>query len=223
MRKCCTCVALADGTRSLAPVKDRSSKNEKASRLVEKDRSESVVIDITHLLLLVHSQSSVLRLQDTESFAHFPITLFFPTFGVMKEVAVGVIMNGNRILACQRKWTACYPLKWEFPGGKLEPGETAEHALIRELREELNIKPVIGARFHSQEWFYPEGAADAGGDAAFHVFYYRVPSFVGELTNKAFEQIRWVSPVELQGMDILEGNKDAVDLLVKYAEQHQEA
>ena len=57
----------------------------------------------------------------------------------MKEVAVGIILQDGNVLACQRKRDATYALKWEFPGGKLEPGETPEHALVRELHEELAI------------------------------------------------------------------------------------
>ena len=141
----------------------------------------------------------------------------------MKEVAVGIVMNGNRVLACQRKRTATYPLKWEFPGGKLESGESPEHALTRELWEELSIRPEISSQLHCQEWIYAENAEGNGKESSFRVFYYIVPSFAGELANGAFEQIRWVSVSELQGMDILEGNRTAVELLAKYVEQHEEA
>jgi 8-oxo-dGTP diphosphatase len=138
----------------------------------------------------------------------------------MKEVAVGIIMNGSRVLACQRKRTAAYPLKWEFPGGKLEPGELPERALARELWEELSIKPEISTPLHCQEWIYPESN---GRESSFRVFYYIVPSFTGELANRAFEQIQWVTVAVLQEMDILEGNRTAVDLLAKYVEQREEA
>ena len=139
----------------------------------------------------------------------------------MKEVAVGIIMNGGRVLACQRKRTAAYPLKWEFPGGKLEPGESPDHALARELWEELSIKPEISSQLHCQEWIYPESAESNGRE--FRVFYYIVRAFTGELVNRAFEQIQWVTVAGLQEMDILEGNRTAVDLLAKYVEQHEEA
>ncbi|HXF99361.1 MAG TPA: NUDIX domain-containing protein, partial [Bacteroidota bacterium] len=46
----------------------------------------------------------------------------------MKEVSVGILLRNGHVLACQRKRSARYPLKWEFPGGKLEPGETPEDA-----------------------------------------------------------------------------------------------
>ena len=60
-------------------------------------------------------------------------------------VVAAVIERDGRILIGQRKSTDPHPLKWEFPGGKVEPQETPEHALIRELAEELGIQATIGA------------------------------------------------------------------------------
>lgn len=126
----------------------------------------------------------------------------------MKEVAVGIIIRDGSILVCQRSRTARYALKWEFPGGKLEPGELPAHALARELHEELSIDAIVGKEFHRQEWSYP--------DDTFRVHYFLIPSFQGVPANNVFEQIRWVSLPELQMMDILEGNREAVDLLVSH-------
>jgi 8-oxo-dGTP diphosphatase len=139
----------------------------------------------------------------------------------MQPVAVGILIKEGLVLACQRKRTARYPLKWEFPGGKIELRESAWEALVRELREELDIEAYGGAEFHRQEWTYPESSIDKDRDGTFKVFYYLVRSFSGEPTNLAFEQIRWVRPPELQGMDILEGNKEAVDLLVRHSLSHR--
>jgi 8-oxo-dGTP diphosphatase len=130
----------------------------------------------------------------------------------MIDVAAGIIRRNGLILACQRKAQSRYPLKWEFPGGKLEPGEQPASALARELQEELNIEAVIGEEFYRQEWEYPQSA---GNDGRFRVHYYFVSSFRGEPENRTFEQIRWVTPHELQGMDILEGNREAVERLAK--------
>ncbi len=139
----------------------------------------------------------------------------------MKEVAVGIILVDGKVLACQRRQNAKYPLKWEFPGGKIEPGETPKHALKRELHEELGIDAQIDAEFYRQEWVYAEGTDTPQRDGSFRVFYFLVKQFSGEPVNQAFEQIQWVRPRELAEFDILEGNKGAVELLVKYAEQHQ--
>jgi 8-oxo-dGTP diphosphatase len=134
----------------------------------------------------------------------------------MKEVSVGVIIRGSQVLACQRRSDACYPLKWEFPGGKIEQGETPSQALARELFEELEIQAEIGEEFFRQEWIYPDGVDNPGKDGAFRVFYHIVHSFSGTPFNKVFHEIRWVSLSELQALDILEGNREAVALLVKH-------
>jgi 8-oxo-dGTP diphosphatase len=141
----------------------------------------------------------------------------------MKEVAVGIIMKDGCVLACQRKRNARYPLKWEFPGGKLEPGETAEQALRRELREELAVNVGIEREFFRQEWTYSEGTENPQRDGSFRVFYFLVNEISGEPANHAFEQIKWLHPHELQGMDILEGNREVVELLVKFADERQTA
>jgi 8-oxo-dGTP diphosphatase len=137
----------------------------------------------------------------------------------MKEVAVGVITKGNQVLACQRRSDARYPLKWEFPGGKIEQGETSSQALARELHEELDIRAEIGEEFFRQEWIYPDGVDNPKKDGAFRVFYHVVRSFTGTPVNRVFEQIRWADLHELQTLDILEGNKEAVAFLVKHGIQ----
>jgi 8-oxo-dGTP diphosphatase len=124
----------------------------------------------------------------------------------MKEVSVGIIRRNGLVLACQRKRTAQYPLQWEFPGGKIEKGETPSVALIRELEEELGIEATPGPEYHRQEWDY--------GDMSFRVFYFPVDTFRGEPVNRAFESMRWVKPEELQGMNILAGNRDVVHKLM---------
>jgi 8-oxo-dGTP diphosphatase len=134
----------------------------------------------------------------------------------MKEVAVGIIMENGHVLVCQRRPDTSYPLKWEFPGGKIEHGESPAGALKRELLEELGIDAVIGSLFHIQEWDYREGLQSR--DGLFRLFYCRVTSFQNSPRNMAFEAIRWVTPEELQQMDILEGNRVAVDLLARHAE-----
>jgi 8-oxo-dGTP diphosphatase len=139
----------------------------------------------------------------------------------MREVVVGIITRGDQVLACQRRSNAVYPLKWEFPGGKIEQGETPPQALVRELHEELDIHVEIGEEFHRQEWIYPDGVDNPKKDGAFRVFYYYIRSFTGTPLNRVFEQIRWVNLQELQALDLLEGNREAVAFLVKHGIQAQ--
>ena len=89
----------------------------------------------------------------------FEILPVFPYLERMNRVAVGIIVKDGQLLACQRRRNGRYPLKWEFPGGKIERGETAREALVRELREELSINTLVEKEFFRQEWTYPESVA----------------------------------------------------------------
>jgi len=139
----------------------------------------------------------------------------------MREVAVGIVKRPGSVLICQRKRDSRYPLKWEFPGGKLEAGESPEHALRRELREELEIEAGSVEFFFQQEWVYPGSEDGKDSDGSFRVSYFLVHSFAGWPVNNVFEQIRWVRPPELLKLDVLEGNREAVKLLVKHEESER--
>jgi len=121
----------------------------------------------------------------------------------MTRAAVAIIQNGKRILICQRKKTSRYGLKWEFPGGKVEEGESFFDCVMRELREELSIAVEKFDRSESQVNRYDDGGV-------FEVMYFFVSRFEGTPVNKAFEQIRWVTLPELRSLDLLEGNKPIV-------------
>ena len=73
------------------------------------------------------------------------------------EVVAAVMMRDGKILIGQRKRSGRHPLKWEFPGGKVEPGEDPRAALARELREELDVEAVIGEEMDSYEVGYGDG------------------------------------------------------------------
>lgn len=115
----------------------------------------------------------------------------------------GLIERDGKILIGQRKTGSRHALKWEFPGGKVEPGETTAQALVRELREELAIEAEAGpevARYNHQ---YPHRTPIT-------LTFLRVPSYTGEPQNLVFEQILWERPECLPEYDFLDGDADLV-------------
>ena len=122
------------------------------------------------------------------------------------NVVAAVIERDGRILICQRKRGGRHALKWEFPGGKVEPGEDSESALARELREELQMDAMIGPRIHTQTVRYSNGPA-------IHLEFYHVTDFSLEPVNLQFEQILWERRSNLAGYDFLEGDIEFVKKL----------
>ncbi len=117
----------------------------------------------------------------------------------MKRVVAALIVEKDRILACQRTRHQVMPLKWEFPGGKIEEGEQPRDALRRELEEELGIEATIGnevARIHHE---YPSGGA-------IELRFYEVHSYKGEIENRIFREVRWVERDKLPELDFLEAD-----------------
>jgi 8-oxo-dGTP diphosphatase len=114
-------------------------------------------------------------------------------------VVAAIIQRDGRILIGQRKDLGHHPLKWEFPGGKVEPGETPEAALIRELQEELGIHARVDRELMRYEYQYP-------GRSRILLIFYRVVDFEGEPQNLDFDQIRWEQPELLRNYDFLEGD-----------------
>ena len=125
----------------------------------------------------------------------------------MTTVVAAVIEQGGRILVAQRKNEGPHALKWEFPGGKVEAGETPEAALRRELEEELDIDARVGRELTRYEYAYP-------GRAPILLIFYSVASFTGEPRNLAFEKIEWTPRDRLTDFDFLEGDTEFIRLLV---------
>ncbi len=115
------------------------------------------------------------------------------------DVVAAVIERDGRILICQRKRGSRHALKWEFPGGKVEPGEDSAAALARELREELGIEAEIGRRMHTETVLYPSGPP-------LRLEFFHVGEFSGEPTNLQSEQIVWEARARLAEYDFLDGD-----------------
>jgi len=114
------------------------------------------------------------------------------------NVVAAVIERDGQILICQRK-SGRHALKWEFPGGKIELGESPQEALARELREELAIDARIGDELHRQQVRY-------GSGPVLRLSFFRVTEFSGEPLNLQFEQIVWADRWTLPDYDFLEGD-----------------
>lgn len=121
----------------------------------------------------------------------------------MTTVVAAVIERGGRILIGQRKNIGHHPLKWEFPGGKVEPGEAPEQATIRELEEELAIRARVDGEIMRYQFEYP-------GRTPILLIFYRILDFEGEPENRDFEQIRWEVPERLSDYDFLEGDAEFI-------------
>jgi 8-oxo-dGTP diphosphatase len=104
--------------------------------------------------------------------------------------------TATEVLICQRRPDQPMSLKWEFPGGKIEPGETAEQALARELEEELGIAAVIGPRIAQIRHRYRNGGA-------IDLQFFTVKQFTGELSNRIFNAMQWAPLITLPTFDFL--------------------
>jgi 8-oxo-dGTP diphosphatase len=124
----------------------------------------------------------------------------------MQSVVAAVIERQSTILICQRKAGQKHALKWEFPGGKVEPGETPIAAIRRELEEELGIRAQIGAEIANYQYAYT-------GKAPIQLIFYSVTEFEGLVANRVFERICWESRERLPYYDFLEGDTDFVRAL----------
>jgi len=121
----------------------------------------------------------------------------------MKQVVAALIVNDGQILACQRTRHQPMPLKWEFPGGKIEEGEQPRDALRRELEEELGIEATIGNEVARIQHRY------AGGGAV-ELRFFEVREYQGEIENRIFREIRWVRREELLELDFLDADRSLV-------------
>ena len=121
----------------------------------------------------------------------------------MKQVAAALILQDGQLLICQRTRHQPMPLKWEFPGGKIEEGEQPRDAMRRELDEELGINAHVGEEVARIRHSYK-----GGGQVELRFFV--VQTFDGEIENRIFRDVRWVERAQLPQYDFLEADLELV-------------
>lgn len=124
---------------------------------------------------------------------------------MVTEVVAALIWDGERFMACQRPAHKARGLMWEFAGGKVEPGETKQEALIRECREELNITVRVGDVFMEVLHEYPDLTIRLTG---FH-------AFIQEGTPEKLEhaQIRWITTGEIDTLEFCPADQAILEKL----------
>jgi 8-oxo-dGTP diphosphatase len=118
---------------------------------------------------------------------------------MMKRVVAALIVHDGKILVCQRTRHQTMPLKWEFPGGKIEEGEQARAALERELEEELGIHATIAEELTRIRHVYRSGSS-------VELRFFVVREYGGKLENRIFRDMQWARPADLPKFDFLEAD-----------------
>lgn len=123
------------------------------------------------------------------------------------KVVAAIIVDNNKIFATQRGYGE-FKDGWEFPGGKIEKGETAENALVREIQEELDTKISVNEKIDTVEYDYPK-------------FHLSMDCFIcnvieGDLVLKEHEDAKWLSKDELYSVDWLPADAGLIEKIKKY-------
>ena len=123
------------------------------------------------------------------------------------NVVAGIIINQNKILIGKRKDKDIGGGKWEFPGGKIEIGETNSEALERELYEELGISVKIGKELMNYEHVFKT--------TIYNITFMEIIDYEGEICNNAHSEIKWVKFSNLPEYDFISGDDRFIQSLIK--------
>ncbi len=131
----------------------------------------------------------------------------------MVEVVAALIWDRDRFLICQRPANKARPLLWEYVGGKVEPGETKEEALVRECREELNITVCVHSVFFEVVHAYP--------DITIHLTLFNASISDGEITLLEHNDLRWILPREIPDFAFCPADEAINEHIREMAEAHR--
>lgn len=123
----------------------------------------------------------------------------------MIQVTCAIIEHGDKVLICQRSETMKLPLKWEFPGGKIEPFETKEQCIVREIKEELNLSVEVLRPLAEVTHRYP--------DFSINLMPFVCRLLGGNLKLKEHKQAIWVDKSDLKNYDWADADVPVVDFL----------
>jgi len=123
------------------------------------------------------------------------------------KVVAAVIEKDGRVLLAKRRQGDRLAGKWEFPGGKIDPDETAEEALKRELHEELDIEVEVSDFICSSRFDYEHLSVE--------LLAYKVLHISGDITPLVHDEVRWVLPDDLSSYDFPEANEEIVRYFIK--------
>jgi 8-oxo-dGTP diphosphatase len=127
-------------------------------------------------------------------------------------VVAALILRESKILVCQRRRDDSHALQWEFPGGKVEPGETPQAALARELQEELGVKAAIGKELYRTRHRYRDFRSELE-----LIFFQATVDRTADLQNLVFEGFEWAAAVTLPQYNFLQADQKFVALLAENA------
>lgn len=125
----------------------------------------------------------------------------------MVEVVAALIRDGNKILICQRPENKARGLLWEYVGGKVEPGETKEEALVRECKEELSITISVDNIFMDVTHKYP--------DITVHLTLFNAKIESGTITLNEHNAINWITPEEIPNYEFCPADEDINKVMAK--------
>ena len=125
----------------------------------------------------------------------------------MAEVVAALICKDGKFLICQRPKQKMRGLLWEFVGGKVEPGESKEDALMRECKEELDVRVNVGNIFMEVDHVYP--------DLTVHLTLFFATIAEGTIKKLEHNDIRWISPKEIPNYDFCPADVDILERIMR--------